>query len=55
MVGKSDYNENAVVSLDLDLDLDFGLQLRVCQYIQQKRRIVMKKITTKKKMSLMKT
>ena len=53
VVGKSDFNENPVVSLDLDLD--FGLQLRVCQYIQQKRRIVMKKITTKKKMSLMKT
>ena len=30
MVGKSDFNENPVVSLDLDLD--FGLRLRVCQY-----------------------
>ena len=30
MVGKSDFNENPVVSLDLDLD--FGLGLRVCQY-----------------------
>ena len=29
MVGKSDFNENPVVSLDLDLD--FGLGLRVCQ------------------------
>ena len=29
MVGKSDFNENPVVSLDLDLD--FGLRLRVCQ------------------------
>ena len=28
-VGKSDFNENPVVSLDLDLD--FGLRLRVCQ------------------------
>ena len=27
MVGKSDFNENPVVSLDLD----FGLRLRVCQ------------------------
>ena len=24
MVGKSDFNENPVVSLDLDLDLDLG-------------------------------
>ena len=31
MVGKSDFNENPVISLDLDLDLDFGLRLRVCQ------------------------
>ena len=30
MVGKSDVNENPVVSLDLDLD--FGLRLRVCQH-----------------------
>ena len=30
MVGKSDFNENPVVSLDLDLD--FGLRLRICQY-----------------------
>jgi len=30
VVGKSDFNENPVVSLDLDLD--FGLRLRVCQY-----------------------
>ena len=30
MVGKSDFNENPVVSLDLDLD--FGFRLRVCQY-----------------------
>ena len=30
LVGKSDFNENPVVSLDLDLD--FGLRLRVCQY-----------------------
>ena len=29
VVGKSDFNENLVVSLDLDLV--FGLQLRVCQ------------------------
>ena len=29
VVGKSDFNENPVVSLDLDLD--FGLQLSVCQ------------------------
>ena len=28
MVGKSDFNENPVVSLDLD----FGLRLRVCQF-----------------------
>ena len=28
-VGKSDFNENPVVSLDLDFD--FGLRLRVCQ------------------------
>ena len=25
MVGKSDFNENPVVSLDLDLDFDLGL------------------------------
>ena len=30
VVGKSDFTENPVVSLDLDLD--FGLRLRVCQY-----------------------
>ena len=30
MVGKSDFNENPVVSPDLDLD--FGLRLRVCQF-----------------------
>ena len=30
MVGKTDFDENPVVSLDLDLD--FGLRLRVCQY-----------------------
>ena len=30
VVGKSDFNENPVVSLDLDLD--FGLRLRVCQF-----------------------
>ena len=29
VVGKSDFNENPVVSLDLDFD--FGLRLRVCQ------------------------
>ena len=29
MVGKSDFNENSVVSLDLELD--FGLGLRACQ------------------------
>ena len=29
LVGKSDINENPVVSLDLDLD--FGLRHRVCQ------------------------
>ena len=29
VVGKSDFNENPVISLDLDLDL--GLRLRVCQ------------------------
>ena len=28
VVGKSDFNENPVVSLDLD----FGLRLRVCQF-----------------------
>ena len=28
VVGKSDFNENPVVSLDLD----YGLRLRVCQY-----------------------
>ena len=32
MVGKSDFNENPVVSLDLDLD--FGLRLRVCQFLE---------------------
>ena len=31
VVGKSDLNENPVVSLDLDLD--FVLRLRVCQYL----------------------
>ena len=31
VAGKSDFNENPVVSLDLDLDLDFGLRLRACQ------------------------
>ena len=30
MVGKSNFNENLVVSLDLDLD--FGLPLRDCQF-----------------------
>ena len=30
MAGKSDFNENPVVSLNLDLD--FGLRLRVCQH-----------------------
>jgi len=30
VVGKSDFNENPVVSLDLDLD--FGLRLRGCQH-----------------------
>ena len=30
MVGKSDFNENPVVSPVLDLD--FGLRLRVCQF-----------------------
>ena len=30
-VGKSDCNENPVVSPDLDLD--FGLRLRVCQFV----------------------
>ena len=30
VVGKSDFNETPVVSLDLDLD--FGLRLRVCQH-----------------------
>ena len=29
VVGKSDFNENPVVSLDFDFD--FGLRLRVCQ------------------------
>ena len=29
VVGKSDFNENPVVSLDLD----FGLRLRVCQFL----------------------
>ena len=33
VVGKSDFNENPVVSLDLDLD--FGLRLRVCQHLSQ--------------------
>ena len=31
VVGKSDFNENPVVSVALDLD--FGLRLRVCQFI----------------------
>ena len=30
VVGKSDFNENPVVSLDLDLD--FELRLKVCQF-----------------------
>ena len=30
VVGKSDFNENPVVSLDLDLD--FGLRLKVCPF-----------------------
>ena len=30
MVGKSDFNENPVVSLDFDFD--YGLRLRVCQF-----------------------
>ena len=34
VVGKSDFNENPVVSLDLDLD--FGLRLRVCQKPEDK-------------------
>ena len=34
VVGKSDFNENQVVSLDLDLD--FGLRLKVCQQILKK-------------------
>ena len=34
MVGKSDFNENPVVSLDLDLG--FGLRLRVCQKVEPK-------------------
>ena len=34
VVGKSDFNENPVVSLDLDLD--FRLQLRLCQKQQNK-------------------
>ena len=32
VVGKSDFNENPVVSPDLDLD--FGLRLRICQNCQ---------------------
>ena len=32
VVGKSDFNENPVVSLDLD----FGLRLRVCQFSKKK-------------------
>jgi len=32
LVGKSDFNENPVVSPDLDLD--FGLRLRVCQLVE---------------------
>ena len=32
VVGKSDFNENPVVSLDLDLD--FGLRLRVCKQLK---------------------
>ena len=31
VAGKSNFNENPVVSLDLDLD--FGLRIRVCQYL----------------------
>ena len=51
VVGKSDFNENPVVSLDLDLD--FGLRLRVCQkrtdrqtYRQTDRTVI--KLETKK-------
>ena len=36
MVGKSDFNENPVVSLGLDLD--FGLRLRVCQWSENNRK-----------------
>ena len=32
VVGKSDFNENPVVSLDLD----FGLRLRVCQFYESR-------------------
>ena len=32
VVGKFDFNENPVVSLDLDLD--FGLRLRVWQFLK---------------------
>ena len=34
MVGKSDFNENPVVSLDLD----FGLRLKVCQNLETRKR-----------------
>ena len=39
VVGKSDFNENSVVSLDLDLD--FGLRLRVCQNIYYSCKIML--------------
>ena len=38
VVGKSDFNENPVVSLDLDLD--FGLRLRVCQYFIKNPKVI---------------
>ena len=40
VVGKSDFNENPVVSLDLDLDLDFDLGfVKISSLNQQQRRI----------------
>ena len=40
LVGKSDFNENPVVSPDLDLD--FGLRLRVCQFQIENRNGILK-------------
>ena len=49
VVGKSDFNENPVVSLDLDLD--FGLRLRVCQNNKWKPFIVQSLEDSKKKIN----